>query len=248
MTADTPYSQNTGPAPLDPEDKGWLGPALPASPGGCETTIRQERRRLARELHNGPLQVLATVGLELAVCQRLARQGNLDMVNEELARLDRMVQRGIADCRHFIADLHESASNGPHALEALDSYLADYRASTGLDVALDLPDNALLNRLWADQQAAVLRVVQEAPQNAYKHAHATQIRLTFRPRPDGVEICIEDNGVGFDVSHAQQQSPVHLGLIGMSEWAEEAGGALAVESQPGQGSRVILVVPWPRSS
>jgi len=210
-----------------------------------QTVVREERQRLARELHDGPVQALTVIALRLGVCQRLAGQGDLEALNEELARLSNTLRRGMVDLRQIVSALRQPVSDDQRLADMLFDYVEGYRARTGLDTMLDLLDDSLLDRLSNRQRVAVLRVVQEATQNVYKHARASQVRVSFRRQGITLKVYVEDDGRGFDVDHLPNPGSRHLGLVGMREWAGEASGILRVESRPGQGTRVVLTVPLP---
>lgn len=181
---------------------------------------QKERLRLARELHDD-------------------LEGLRDESGEPTYTLAFAVER----FRHLIANLRQPASGETELADALISYVEDYRTRTGLNAVLDLPGDALLNELSALQQTAVLRVVQEAMQNVYRHAQASQVRIALRFSPVELQVCVEDDGRGSAALHSPDRDSPHMGLVGMREWAEELDGELRVESWPGQGSRVVLAAP-----
>ncbi len=205
---------------------------------------KRERLRLARELHDGPVQMLTTLSLRLDWCYELARHGDLEGLKEELADLTNGVHRGIDDFRHFILNLRTPISSGDRLAEVLERYARDYSKRTGIAVTLNLPqDHVLLSGLTSLQQMALLRVVQEALQNVYKHAEASRVVVSLDFEPDELRVTIRDNGRGFDVRYARRHSFLHMGLAGMEEWAREVGGRLEVNSTVGRGSEVSLIVP-----
>ncbi len=205
---------------------------------------RQERLRLARELHDGPVQMLTTLSLRLDWCYELARHGDLEGLKAELAELTNGVRRGIDDFRHFILNLRAPISSGERLADVLERYVREYGQRTGIAVTLEMPDDhVLLSGLTSLQQMALLRVVQEALQNVYKHAGATRVAVTLNFYAGKLRVEVRDNGRGFDVRYARRHSFLHMGLAGMEEWAREVGGWLEVESTIGEGSTVALTMP-----
>jgi signal transduction histidine kinase len=207
---------------------------------------RRERQRLARELHDGPVQMLTVLSLRLDWCSYLAKLEDLDGLKEELSSVTHSLSHGIQGFRQLISNLRLPTLEGGSLAGALQNHVTDYESRTGVRAVLDVSDDLLLNRLSVLQQVAVLRIVQEAMQNVYKHAQATQVKISLRYLPLELVVQVEDDGCGFDASQLPRRNSLHMGLTGMREWAEEIAGELQVESEPGQGSRVILTVPLAR--
>jgi len=98
-------------------------------------------------------------------------------------------------------------------------------------------------RLAADLELALFRIVQEALTNAAKHAHARRITVQMQLQARPLQVCVTDDGVGFDVEQAlRERRTAGLGLINMRETAEFAGGRFSLESAPGQGTRICVEI------
>ncbi len=200
----------------------------------------EERSRLAREVHDGPAQVLANAILGLELCEQIARRSP-DQLIEEIGRLKAMVREGLVEVRRFIFDLRPSTLAERGLPATLQRYVADYRAFFRIEVELQLPP--ALPPLSQEQEITVFRIVQEALQNVQKHAQAGFVTVRLAVVEDALVVSIRDDGRGF----ALQQTEVTLlsgaGLRGMRERAAAVGGELPVESAPGAGTTVRLVLP-----
>jgi len=213
----------------------WAGRILQAR--------EQERLRLAREIHDGPAQVLANAVFELEYFERV-----LDMdpgsVKTHLAQLKSDLRDGLTDVRRSIYNLRPPALNDGDLFAALGKYLQDFGKQFGVSVDPQFPETTA--RLSLTKELAIFRVFQEALQNVQKHAGATRVVVVARVESNTLEISIEDDGRGFDPSGAALRNSRSLGLVTMRERAELIGGQLEVDTSPGEGTQVTLTVPLDR--
>lgn len=199
----------------------------------------RERERVARELYAGVAQTLAGVLVRMRMVDRIRelRQGIsvLEEVRDEVARaLDevRLVARQLRP-----PELDELGVLA--ALEAHARHLTD-DGRTRVCFEGNVPEDSLS----ADGSLALFRIVQEALSNAILHAGGMRVRVSFTPTWRGLLTEIADDGRGFDTDRALLAGSGGLGLLGMRERAGYVGGTLSVESAPGDGARVLLLVPW----
>lgn len=204
-----------------------------------------ERYRLAREVHDGPAQVLANAILGLELCEQIARRAP-EQLTDELARLKGMVREGLVEVRRFIFDLRPSMLTERGLLMTLQRYIGDFRAYFHLDIELRVP--AQLPPLSSDEEITTFRIVQESLQNIQKHARATAVLVELQVDEQQIRLLVRDNGRGF--TPWQTASTIHsgAGLSGMRERAVAVGGELRVESQPGEGTTITLVLPRPTAA
>lgn len=195
-----------------------------------DAAIAQERRRLARELHDGLAQdlwYLVTQTRLLAL-----RHGELD----GLAALEQTSQRALEESRLAIGAL---ARPGSEPLElALEAVVADLAERMGTSVRLHVGDGVAVGPATRD---ALVRIVREAITNAVRHGGATSVSVELE---SGAGLCLRvvDDGCGFEVD-GPTPSRSGFGLVSMRERAEQLGGRLIVASRPGEGTRVELVLP-----
>jgi signal transduction histidine kinase len=125
---------------------------------------------------------------------------------------------------------------------AIDAYLQGFGKRQRIDVSAEYEN--MEERLSPDLELVVYRTVQEALTNVARHAHATACRVQLSRSSDRIDLWVEDNGVGFDAVAVGQPGPQRgLGLLGMQERIAQAGGAMVIESAPGNGTRVLATLP-----
>jgi len=186
-----------------------------------------ERRRIARELHDEAGQVLTALKIEL----------DLDGRKEA----SEMVSRALAQVRDLSNLLRPSVLDDLGLLPALRALAEDFGRRTRIDVALEMGQD--LRGFTPEQEVVIYRVVQEALTNVARHAEARQVRVGLRAEPRQLRLTVEDDGRGL----AGEPTP-HLGLLGMRERITALGGTLAVAASPAQGFRVEALIPTGVSS
>ncbi|MBX3312716.1 MAG: sensor histidine kinase [Actinobacteria bacterium] len=199
-----------------------------------------ERRRIAQDLHDGVVQDLAGVSYSLAAMGR----GDRDPA-EEAERIDAAaatVRASVEALRTLLVELYPPNLEQEGLAPALDDLLARVR-SRGIDATLDAPEDV---DLPLPATRLVYRVAQEALRNVVTHAGATAVEVVVATGDGDVRLSIRDDGVGFDIDEARASAADgHLGLLGLGDLAERAGGTLRISSTPGQGTTVDLEVPVP---
>ena len=200
-----------------------------------------EREHLARELHDQVCQRLTALGLTLTLLQtqmpRKAAPALLRRVADALA----LVEQTGETIRNLMGELRPPMLDGYGLLSALHWYGAEFSDKTGISVNVQGREAA--PRLGAPVELALFRIVQEAMANVAQHAQATEVVLTEEEDNGAVRLVIADNGVGFDQERLGQPEGRHgWGLMTMDERAAAAGGRCRIESQPGQGTQVVVEV------
>ncbi|HYP18669.1 MAG TPA: sensor histidine kinase [Chloroflexia bacterium] len=199
-----------------------------------------ERARLAREIHDGPAQVLANTVMRLSLVEKMFTHSPGE-VQSELERVRVALQESVEDVRRFIFNLRPASLSEIGLLPTLRQYARDYSEQFNVAVELNVPENMHLS---SNQELVVFRIIQEALQNIHKHAEATSITINIQQRSGGpLTLTITDNGRGFDPKSVRTASPSSSGLVGMRERAATVGGTLKVESRSGIGTTVTLVLP-----
>lgn len=198
----------------------------------------EERARLARDLHDGPLQALIGLNLQLGLLQpQLADSAALKDMRIEVRSL-------LADLRGVCSELRPPMLDTLGLAAALRSLAEDWSAQAGVAVHLDLPDLAALPPLPGDTAVNLYRVVQEALTNVAKHAGARQVSLCLVNEEAALRLTIEDDGRGFNPPGeiGELTTSGHFGLVGLRERVNLIGGQLSLDSAPGRGTR--LQVEW----
>ena len=201
----------------------------------------EERRRLARDLHDEVNQALTAILLRL---EALAQETPPERA-PELLELKRLVNQAMDELLNLARQLRPSALDDHGLLAALETQLKRFSARSGIEARLDTSGDP--DTLADVVQTAIYRVTQEALTNVTRHAGATAVELVVAEDEGGVELRISDDGRGFDpavLPHVNSLTPGRgLGLIGMAERARLVGGELDVRSAPGGGTTITLRVP-----
>lgn len=197
----------------------------------------QERGHLARELHDelGALLTAAKLDVARIKSKLTASTGSADLL-ERLQHLTETLNRGIALKRRIIEDLRPSSLTNLGLHASLEILSREFAERSGMEVATELEDVTLDE----SAQLTVYRLVQESLTNIGKYAQANQVDISLRRYESHIEIGISDNGQGFDPKLVKASTH---GLAGMRHRVEAAGGRLSVQSAPGEGTRIMGVLP-----
>ena len=200
------------------------------------------RKSLARDLHDGPTQLVAAIAMNLQFVRKLLKH-NPERVDAELAEALTIAGRAMRQLRTMLFDLRPVILETKGLVPALEDYGARLTKTEEFSVCLGV--NGTIPRLSKQAESAIFAVVQEAITNAKKHAQAANIWIDLQRQDDVLSICVRDDGCGFDVASMQDRtgSRGSLGMLNMHERAEMVGGKLAVESFVDQGTAVRLAVP-----
>ena len=202
----------------------------------------EERARLARDLHDGPIQVLVGLNLELGL--RMVTQAE-SSGQQGLGTLRAEVQDLLSELRQVCAELRPPMLDTLGLSAALRALVEEWSADHGVSVDLEVPPNAATRQLPEDVAVNLYRVVQEALANVARHAAARRVTIRLVGDDTGLALTIRDDGRGFDVPDDLHDLTAqgHFGLAGMAERAALIGGQWTVESAPGQGTTLRLIQP-----
>ena len=194
-----------------------------------------ERRRLARELHDETGQALTSILLGLKGI-RAARTD--DEAQHAEAELRELVVQALQDVRSLAVELRPSALDDFGLAAALDRLTDTFSERSGIAAAVEA--NLGHERLPADVETVLYRLVQEALTNVVKHAAAQNVSIVITRRDGGVSAIVEDDGQGFVAGDVRDDA---LGILGMQERLGLLGGTLAIESTAGGGTAIVAYVP-----
>jgi PAS domain S-box-containing protein len=203
----------------------------------------QERERVARELHDGLGQVLGYVKMQAQAARERLAQGQANGADQDLARLEAVVQDAHADVREYILNSKSWALPEAGLLPALRQYLRRFGETHSIQTKWVPPPEGTDGGLEPTAEAQLFRIVQEALTNARKHAHAGCVQMSLVFNDDRAQIIVQDDGVGFDPGLLATAEGNRFGLGFMRERAEEVGGSVELQSAPGSGTRVIIDLP-----
>ncbi|MBN1862778.1 MAG: PAS domain S-box protein, partial [Dehalococcoidales bacterium] len=202
----------------------------------------EERKRIARELHDDTTQALYALSRHV---DNFAR-GNKSLEPEATSFLGELRQRlddALDGVRRFIQELRPPMLDDLGFLAALRWQLGDLERQSGIETVLDVVGDE--RRFSADVELVIFRIVQEALRNVEKHARATRVEARIEFGTDKTSVSISDNGRGFEVDDDLAELPREgkLGLAGMAERVRLLDGTMKIESRPGKGTRLMVEVP-----
>ncbi len=208
-----------------------------------------ERRRLVRQMHDGPAQSLTNLILQAEICERLF---DLDpeQARVELENLKQAVNAAFQNIRRFIFSLRPMMLDDLGLVSTLRRYTQDFQEKSGLSIDFDLIGEE--RRLAPHLEATIFRVIQELLNNVDQHAQATHVDVTLDLEGEAVTVTVEDDGRGFDVEETLATAkeslriPVgrkNVGLLTIQERTEMLGGKMEIDSSLGRGTKVKLQVP-----
>jgi signal transduction histidine kinase len=199
------------------------------------TAVEEDRKRIADEVHDDSLQMLAAVQLRIEQVRRSLGQPGQRELLETLATT---VEQSMASMRRLIFDLRPPALDVDGLAAALQLYIDQLCAGTGTTYRLE---SRLVTEPGSSTRGLLYRICREALTNAWKHSRARSVRVILDEVNGGIRALVEDDGAGF--GEAAPPSSAHLGLAIMRERAELAGGWLLVTSGPGAGTTVDCWIP-----
>ena len=205
-----------------------------------------ERARLARDLHDGPLQVLVGLNMQLGMLLSAPAlssslpTGEGQGVREVIQPLRDEVRTLLIELRQVCTELRPPMLDTLGLGAALRALAEEWSTQTGLEIHLDLPEDASLRSLPGEAAVNLYRVAQEALSNVARHAAARQVTLGLAWKANRLEMTVQDDGKGFRLPDTSDTLTAagHYGLAGMQERVELIGGHLAMESAPGQGTTI----------
>lgn len=202
------------------------------------------RKRLARDLHDGPTQMLASIIMSLDFTKKLLIHAPDDAPTEmDLAK--EVAQKALKQLRTLLFDLRPVILETRGLIPALEVYAERLQETDKLNVVLTVIEE--FPRLSSKAEVAIFAVVQEAVNNAKKYAEASRIDLILRPDPlqDTLAVCIKDDGRGFDVRKvtANYDQRGSLGMINMQERTNVTNGTFKIHSEEGKGTTITLDLP-----
>lgn len=203
------------------------------------TALENERRYVARELHDGVAQTTLQLGLQAGICRKLLEHGRLEMLATELAQLEKRIQLASGQIREMIADMRPPQVEPGAGLDEYFRQLIDLHQDRGGPPVEYRNDWTGAPPLSQPQQLALVRVVQEALQNVRKHAQARKVQLTLVAQENTYRVVIADDGQGFDLVEVKARSTDKggAGLANLAARVAASDGELSIEkNKTGQGT------------
>ncbi len=204
------------------------------------TVQEEERRRLAREIHDELGQLLTGLSLNLKLCQEAIPE-DIAGAHDRLAKANALVRHTIEQAHRLIADLRPTVLDDYGLVPALEDELHQRLKPFGIEATLETVGD--IERLPSDVATAAFRIVQEAITNIIRHAKAHQVHVRLQQMNGDLVLTVEDDGVGLPEEVWTTAGQQALGILGMQERARSLGGSLEISRCEPQGTRVCLCLP-----
>ncbi len=202
----------------------------------------EERKRIAREIHDGPAQMLANLVLRTEIVERMLVKQEFGLVQDEVLDLKGQVRYSLEEMRKVIFNLRPMALDDLGLIPTLRKYVHDYEEKTKIRTSFETRGKE--HRLSSAMEAAVYRLVQEALSNAAKHAFPSYVLVEITYQAQLIKIVVKDNGLGFNVKKiSEQANRESFGLVGMRERVELLEGRMEILSAENQGTTIVIHIP-----
>lgn len=211
--------------------------------------VENERRYVARELHDGVAQTTQQLILQASLCRKLLERRRLDMLAEELSSLETRAQHASNQVRELITDMRPPrAELAVPFVEWVRAEIDAHLTRGGPPTEFELQTRKPIPGLPGEARVALVRILQEALLNARKHARARQMEVTLSMDDGTLRLTVADDGQGFSPSELRARPPDQggAGLQAMRSRAVALGGQFRVETGLGQGTRVEASLPVKR--
>jgi signal transduction histidine kinase len=209
-----------------------------------QRAIREERERISRELHDGMAQILGYVSTKVTAVRLMLKKKQQQDAEKHLVQLEEAARELFVDIREAIIGLRMNGHDGDGLAAAIREYSKKFSSLSNLPVDLTINSGAEKLDVAADTEIQLLRIVQEALTNVRKHASADEAWIALKLDDDTITLTIGDDGRGFDSNSDSDEKTTQFGLRTMRERAETIGALFSVDSEPGAGTRVEVILEW----
>jgi signal transduction histidine kinase len=204
----------------------------------------ETRKKLARDLHDGPTQSVAAIAMRINLVRRMLKKDGKG-VEEELQKIEDLAHRTTKEVRHMLFTLRPLILESQGLTAALEAMAEKMRETFAQNVIVNV-DEKMLEGMEMGKQGVIFYIIEEAVNNARKHANAFHIWVRLRPFETNIALLeIEDDGGGFDVEAVNKSydNRGSLGMINLKERTELVNGLLNIDSAPGKGTRIQVYIP-----
>jgi len=204
----------------------------------------EARKKLARDLHDGPTQSVAAMAMRINLARRMMTK-NVKQATDELVKIEELAHRTTKEIRHMLFTLRPLILESQGLNAALQAMAEKLRETFTQNVLINV-DEKILEDVEMGKQGVIFYIIEEATNNARKHANATHVWVRLRPFETGIALLeIEDDGLGFDVAAVNKSYDKRgsLGMVNLRERAELVNGLLNIDSAPGKGTRIQVYIP-----
>ncbi|MBN1992069.1 MAG: GAF domain-containing sensor histidine kinase [Anaerolineae bacterium] len=208
----------------------------------------EARRKLARDLHDGPTQSIAAMAMRLNFIKMVLQNKDVDKAYEEIVKVEEIAQSTTHEIRTMLFTMRPVILETQGLLAALEQYVERLRTNEIFDVTLT--NQGYNGQLGSEAEGVVFAIIEEAIGNAKKHSQATKVNINLFAQRGSLFVEIRDNGVGFDVDATKStyDQRTSLGLINIEERSQAVGGRCSLESAPGRGTAVRVQIPFEQAA
>lgn len=201
----------------------------------------EERKKLSREIHDGPAQMMANVLMRADLIEKVYRDKGIEAAIKEISELKSTVREALSEVRRIIYDLRPMALDDLGIVPTLKKYLSTVMEyNKGIEIHFQSFNKEI--RLPSNYEVAIFRLVQECVNNSVKHGKPTDIWVKIEWNPNNLNVIVKDNGTGFNLDEKRDQS---FGIIGMRERVELLKGSMDIKTKKGVGTTVMFKIPYP---
>jgi signal transduction histidine kinase len=204
----------------------------------------EARKKLARDLHDGPTQSVAAMAMRINLARRMMTK-NVKQATDELVKIEELAHRTTKEIRHMLFTLRPLILESQGLNAALEAMAEKMRETFSQNVIINV-DEKILEDVEMGKQGVIFYIIEEATNNARKHANSPHIWVRLRPFERGIALLeIEDDGLGFDVAAVNKSYDKRgsLGMVNLRERTELVNGLLNIDSAPGKGTRIQVYIP-----
>jgi len=204
----------------------------------------ETRKKLARDLHDGPTQSVAAIAMRINLTRRMLKK-DVKSADEELQKIEELALRTTKEVRHMLFTLRPLILESQGLTAALEAMAEKMRETFSQNVIVNV-DEAVLENMEMGKQGVIFYIIEEATNNARKHANAFHIWVRLRTFETDIALLeIEDDGLGFDVAavHKTYDKRGSLGMVNLRERTELVNGLLNIDSAHGKGTRIQVYIP-----
>lgn len=205
-----------------------------------ELTLTNERQRMARDLHDTLAQGLAGLIMQLEAINVHVKNGNLSRSNEIIVSSMEQARETLKDARIAIDDLRADMLENTDFHSAISNELTKFEELTGLSIEKKIKPIGYLSNLTKEFG---IYIVRESLTNIAKHGKASEVKVELKPLNGELFMGISDNGIGFDYKKIRKQQGKY-GLVGLQERVRLIGGSIKIDSTPGKGTHISIMVPF----
>jgi signal transduction histidine kinase len=204
----------------------------------------ETRKKLARDLHDGPTQSVAAMAMRINLVRRMLKK-DINEATKELVKIEELAHRTTKEIRHMLFTLRPLILESQGLNAALQAMAEKMRETFSQNVLINVEEDVLEN-MEMGKQGVIFYIIEEAATNARKHANAVHIWVRLRPFETNIALLeIEDDGLGFDVEAVNKSYDKRgsLGMVNLRERTELVNGLLNIDSAPGKGTRIQVYIP-----